>query len=127
MKNDIKEKLLQVIGDFSGDDLSANRLIDVLADKLKDQNEEIERLKRKNSVREAQLCELEELARRKYQSLMSNPSKSWESAYPMHFIDEKGVVFEVIVKFGDVEVRRWERHMQTMLMHISPAEAEARR
>lgn len=124
MTDKIKDKLLGLVDDTDFDDLSAARLVDILADKLKEREAEIARLHGANA-RERQELEVNNFAlREEYRRLSRDSARAWESAYPIFFQDDKGNVFQVTVAYQDVQMAKKVKGNLIMMQRIPPATAD---
>lgn len=119
-----KDKLLEILGDFAVDDLSTDRLLDVLADKLKRQEESIEQLLHKNDSEYRQIRQERETLQREYQELRRNPATIFGG--PFFFIGDKGAKYFVQINRGHVEAfEEREKGIHYPLQRITHEQYEA--
>jgi len=100
----IKDTLLQILSDTTIDEQSTERLLDLLADKLAKQQEEIKRLRAENSAEYQRLQDEREIVRRELHELRTNPLKTWIASTMDFFFRDRDTKFIVHINFGSVEL-----------------------
>lgn len=118
-----KDQLLNIIGDFSMDELSVNSLLEVLHTKLKSQAQLIEELHRKNGAEKQRLYDETESLMREHAELRRNPANIFGG--PFFFIGDNGTKYFVQINRGHVEsFEKKKKGVQYALQQISRAEYE---
>lgn len=125
MTQTTKDKLLEIIGDLAIDDLGMDRLLDVLADKLKLQDKTIEQLLHKNDDEWVQIRQDRETLQREYQELRRNPATIITGPF-FFYSAESNEKFMVQINRGRVETFQKKKNNRHILQEISLAEYEAK-
>ena len=119
-----KDQLLNILGDFAMDELSTNSLLEVLATKLKNQNERILELQRENEVERSRLYSERESLMREHSELRRNPALIFSG--PFFFIGDRGAKYFVQINRGYIEAfEEKKKGIQYTLQQISRHEYEA--
>jgi hypothetical protein len=121
---EVKDKLLTVLGNFAMDELSVNSLFEVLAARLKSQEEKILELHRENGRERQRLYDETESLMRKHAELRRNPGSIF--CGPFFFAGDKGAKYFVQINRGRVEAFEEKKNgIQIVLQAISHTEYEA--
>lgn len=116
----IKEKLLSAINDLPYEEISNERLVDILVDKLKSQREEIKKLENANLSERRILSAETERIMNEYKELNRNPNKFL--SFTEYFIGKRGL--KIICSFhnGYLSVSEVEKAISFAAKRVSPEE-----
>ena len=88
-----KEKLLEIIGDYSLDEIGVNSLLDILHAKLKGQAERIEELCRANGAEKERLYQQMESLNLEHRELRRNPASIISGPFYFMVVREKSLFY----------------------------------
>lgn len=118
----IKEKLLSAIGDLPYEEMSNERLVDILVDKLKSQQEEIKRLNNANNIEKLKLHDDRDLVHSEIRELRCNPNKFL--SFTDYYIGKRGLKIICTFHGGSLSVCEVEKKILFAAKRVSAEEFE---